>query len=1150
MDNNQDIDQHIFIGIAVASVLLQTRRYGKAIELFNECLVLLEKHASEMIDSRRSALTTLVYERLNSLYFFVGDYARAFHSGEKACAIHLQSGNIDGAEALLAKQKRFVEGMLLVHNGIKFKSHFDYSQAKNSFERALELWKEIGNRREEGITLTRLGDLFNALKEYKHSKLLLERALVILEETEDFRELGNTLSCLGRVYCILGEYVEAKSSHKRALAISVRLKQRDAEIADYRNLAEVHAFMGEVDEARRYFNKALDICKETGDKSGEAKTYHVLAGFYRCLNNHNEAIKYFRLACLLFREIGDRDEESSEYSELGALYCSVGKFDEARKCHEEALDIKREIGDRRGEGDAYSNLGSFYIGVGQYGKAKECYERALAIDEETNSLREQAIAYGHLGNVHRVLSDYDQAYLFHKKALELKIKTNEHTEEDKESLCKEYSNLGSLCHCRGEYVKAKEYFKGALCMNQQMVDKRAEGSILANLASLELSLGEEEKSKQYREKALKIAKTCGSEILIQQVYGIIGKALQSAGDFLRAMEYHEEALSSSKKLGDKRCEGSCYHDIGQCHMSLGDHRTAIEYYQRALAIYQAIGDKSGEVVINNNMGNSYLLQWNDREAEGCLNKALSIAEEIGDLEGKSTVLVHLAVLCISRGNIEEAFSHLPPSVKIIEDIRGSLGDSERYQIAFADKTVGHYRLMATILCSMKEINLALSVSELGRARTLAELMAKQYSMNNLPGLDKINLFDFRGMGKKNSCLCLSYLFFETYLLVWISKPCGNLVFKQVPLTANGSQDVHKRVPDRKWFGSTGDHLFFIFKDMRQQQCEDRSLSLLYESDLLSPPVELSGRMACAQLEEEEEKQEKEREECHERSVLQLWYKNFIAPVADQLQGSTEIVIVPDRSLYIVPFGALIDENGKYLSDTFRIRYVPSLTVLELIQGSPANYHSQAGALVVGDPDVGKVMFQGVSKELPRLPCAKMEAEMIGTLLHVQPLTDKQATKEAVLKKMKSASLIHIAAHGDAERGDIALAPDRHVTGTPQEEHFLLTMADVSKVQLRAKLVVLSCCNSGLGHIKAEGIVGIARAFLASGARSVLVSLWAVDDDATMQLMKWFYESLVCGKSASKSLHNAMKLMRENPKYSEVRQWAPFMLVGDDVSFHF
>ena len=74
-------------------------------------------------------------------------------------------------------------------------------------------------------------------------------------------------------------------------------------------------------------------------------------------------------------------------------------------------------------------------------------------------------------------------------------------------------------------------------------------------------------------------------------------------------------------------------------------------------------------------------------------------------------------------------------------------------------------------------------------RTLAELMAKQYFVKNLLGLDKINLLDFHGMGKKHSCLCLSYLSFEAYPFVWISKPFGNLVFKQIPLTADGSQDL-------------------------------------------------------------------------------------------------------------------------------------------------------------------------------------------------------------------------------------------------------------------------------------------------------------------------------------------------------------------------
>lgn len=114
------------------------------------------------------------------------------------------------------------------------------------------------------------------------------------------------------------------------------------------------------------------------------------------------------------------------------------------------------------------------------------------------------------------------------------------------------------------------------------------------------------------------------------------------------------------------------------------------------------------------------------------------------------------------------------------------------------------------------------------------------------------------------------------------------------------------------------------------------------------------------------------------------------------------------------------------------------------------------------------------------------------------------------------------------------------------------MSDVSKVQLRAKLVVLSCCHSGRGEIKAEGVVGIARAFLGSGARSVLASLWAVDDKATLQFMKQFYDHLVRGKSASESLHETMNWMRstERRRYSQVCQWAPFVLIGDDVALTF
>ena len=111
------------------------------------------------------------------------------------------------------------------------------------------------------------------------------------------------------------------------------------------------------------------------------------------------------------------------------------------------------------------------------------------------------------------------------------------------------------------------------------------------------------------------------------------------------------------------------------------------------------------------------------------------------------------------------------------------------------------------------------------------------------------------------------------------------------------------------------------------------------------------------------------------------------------------------------------------------------------------------------------------------------------------------------------------------------------------------MADIAQVRLRAKLVVLSCCHSAKGQIRAEGVVGIARAFLGAGARSVLVALWAIDDIATEKFMSRFYEHIVRGESASESLYQAMKWMRSNG-FSDIQEWAPFELIGDNVTFHF
>ena len=279
------------------------------------------------------------------------------------------------------------------------------------------------------------------------------------------------------------------------------------------------------------------------------------------------------------------------------------------------------------------------------------------------------------------------------------------------------------------------------------------------------------------------------------------------------------------------------------------------------------------------------------------------------------------------------------------------------------------------------------------------------------------------------------------------------------------------------------------------------------------------------------------------SSLSLCYKLFIAPVYDLLE-EPEVIIVPDRSLYKVPFAALSEKEGaQHLSETHRIRVIPSLTTLKMIQDSPEDYHSNTGALIIGNRKV---------RGLPPLPGARKEAEMVGRLVGVPPLVEEKATKQAVLERISSVSLIHIAAHGNAERGEIALSPiptPNNRNAVPPQEAYMLTMADVSRVKVRAKLVVLSCCHSGSGEIRAEGVIGIARAFLGSGARSVLVALWAIPDLATEQLMSRFYKHLVEGESASESLHQTMKWTRKNG-FTKMSEYASSTLIGDDVKLEF
>ena len=458
-------------------------------------------------------------------------------------------------------------------------------------------------------------------------------------------------------------------------------------------------------------------------------------------------------------------------------------------------------------------------------------------------------------------------------------------------------------------------------------------------------------------------------------------------------------------------------------------------------------------------------------------------------------------------------------------MRFLLQEKDEWKISFRDQ-LKTYKFLWISQLRQRKTKEALFTAERGRAQALTDLMESQFGAKSTPSASKGQIERITNISSliSSPMTFLAEAFESVFFWVLQRDQEWQLMEKKLSYTL---EDMTNKAYEQ-------------IRATKPARCEDRSLD-----DPDNEPIEdLSDRG------------NNEKEFISSQAggdALRELYDVMIAPISHLIKDE-ELIIVPDGSSFLIPYAALLDQNSRYLSETLRIRLAPSLTSLSLLSECPEERHSTSGALLIGDPWIETVRLKSGEKRkltrFPQLPGAEKEIKMIGQILNVEPLTGKNATKEQVLSRLNSVSLVHIAAHGSAERGEILLSPNPGSSEPPEEKDFLLTMTDVLNAKLDAKLVVLSCCHSGRGEIKAEGVVGIARAFLGAGARSVIASLWAVNDEATLVFMRHFYEHLVKGQSASKSLHEAMKMMRESKEFSAVEYWAPFMLIGDDVTLNF
>ena len=224
---------------------------------------------------------------------------------------------------------------------------------------------------------------------------------------------------------------------------------------------------------------------------------------------------------------------------------------------------------------------------------------------------------------------------------------------------------------------------------------------------------------------------------------------------------------------------------------------------------------------------------------------------------------------------------------------------------------------------------------------------------------------------------------------------------------------------------------------------------------------------------------------------------------------------------------------------------PGHAPLELLRRPPSRSSLRdTRALVVGNPAMPETApIAGLVLHLAPLPSAEAEARAIARLFGPRAtlLTGRQASRQQVEATAPSRQVLHLATHGLAfvdtpKSSFVALADTQGCSGA-------WTAQRVANHAMPSDLVVLSACQTGLGQIAADGLIGFIRAFLMAGAHAVVASLWSVDDTATTALMTAFYRHWLQDGDTARALWRAADELRRDPAHQDPRSWAPFILVG-------
>jgi CHAT domain-containing protein/tetratricopeptide (TPR) repeat protein len=938
--------------------------------------------------------------------------------------------------------------------------------------------------------------------------------------------------------------------------------------------------MGDNVRSGQLYEQALEIVEKALGR-GDPRVVPYLQDVARTATLYGDYLRagllYERVLGMQEKTLGPEHREVAQTLNVVALHRSLrGEWQSARPLFERALAIEEKVHGRESSMFAHAlDAQAAYLEMQyDYGRAEANLRAALAIREKLRlDPREQAGSYVRLAWLHRRRGDLRRAEELYLKMVALYEKAAGAADEGlasfQEQLAQFYASTGQRPKAKPWYDKA-EAIRVAVLAGREKQHGRDHPLVapwVNLLASHYQGRGELAKAEpHYRRLLAYQEKEQGPDSLsVMGTSLMLGKTLEDLGKHAEAEAlYRRAAALQEKNLGKSTVPNGLLLLAGM-YRSQRRFADSIPIYERVVEAYRrSFGPRHPHV--GSMLHLLAVLHW----AKGDAGAALPLFAQAEDITEPMIALV--------LGTGTEADRR-----KFMADIVHHLDDVVSFHLGGAPKSAEAGKLALTLLLRRKGRVLDALVDTIALARRGLDRAGQKLLLTLGAKRAQLSRLVLQGRGREPAD---RYLARVAALEDEVRSLEQELAAKSAALRAQAQplalQAIQARVPkgaalvefvSYRAVDPKAVHVIVQAAGLATEAASERR----YAAYVLRPsgppswvdlgeagPIETRlGRLRKA-LASPDRTDARQRARALDEKVMR--------PVRGLVGDATQLIVSPDGALNLVPFGALVDEQDRFLLQRYRLSYVTSgRDLLRLRLGgaprsgpvavaAPAFGGSAEGSFASSAPARGRRSMELGSMQWAPLPGTASEAAALRSVFpDLQLLTGGEATEERV-KALQAPRLLHVATHGfflPEPKGDEAAAAENPLlrsglvlSGANRrdsgEEDGVLTALEAAALDLwGTELVVLSACETGLGEVQAgEGVYGLRRALVLAGARAQVMSLWRVDDEATRDLMGAFYRRLRAGESASQALRQSQLQMLRDEKRAHPFYWAAFIHSGE------